>query len=196
MPPKPRQIKIEQRSALANMQALETKSSEELEKETKLRSAAQAILGARAAERFDAQATRAHFQKALAAARPQERMQLRRMADAAIASAERRPNELKAAMERLGQAPPSGRQLLMLRFLALLSPPPGSGALTRVRGILIVVALVVALVAVGLGVVELISLPFGGVGLATGLVLGVLVVLAALAVMALLGRRRQARAGR
>ena len=169
MPPKPRQIKIEQRSALANMQALETKSSEELEKETKLRSAAQAILGARAAERFDAQATRAHFQKALAAARPQERMQLRRMADAAIASAERRPDDLKIAMERLGQTPPSGRQLLLLRFLALLSPPPGASTLTRVRGILIVVALVIAVIALALGIVELISLPFGGVGLIGGL---------------------------
>jgi len=193
MPPKPRQIKIEQRNAIANMQALENKSSEELEKETKLRSAAQAILGARAAERFDAQATRAHFQKALAAARPQERMQLRRMADAAIASAERRPDDLKIAMERLGQAPPSGRQLLLLRFLALLSPPPGSGTLTRVRGIVIVIALVLAVLALGLGIVELISLPFGGVGLISGLLLGALLVLAVLGVMALLGRRRQAR---
>ncbi|HZO35547.1 MAG TPA: hypothetical protein VFB41_01595 [Solirubrobacteraceae bacterium] len=193
MPPKPRQIKIEQRSALANMQALETKSSEELEKETKLRSAAQAILGARAAERFDAQATRAHFQKALAAARPQERMQLRRMADAAIASAERRPDDLKIAMERLGQAPPSSRQLLLLRFLALLSPPPGSSTLTRARGILIVIALVVGVIALGLGIVELISLPFGGVGLISGLLLGALLVIAVLGVMALLGRRRQSR---
>ena len=192
MPPKPRQIKIEQRSAQASMQALETKSSEELEKETRFRSAAQAILGARAAERFDAQATRAHFQKALAAARPQERMQLRRMADAAIASAERRPGDLKAAMERLGQAPPSNRQLLMLRFVALLSPPPGASLLVRVRGLLTVLAIIAVLIALGLGIVELVSLPFGGVGIVGGVLLGILVVLATLGVMALLGRRRQA----
>src|SRR6476619_2143074 len=161
MPPKPRQIKIEQRSALASMQELETRSSEELERETKFRSAAQAILGARAAERFDAQAARSHFQKALAAARPQERMQLRRMADAAIASAERRPDALKEAMERLGQAPPSNRQMIILRLLALLNPPPGSSAVVRVRGILIIVLMVVAVLAVGLGIVELVSLPFG-----------------------------------
>jgi hypothetical protein len=194
MPPKPRQIKIEQKSALANMQALETRSNEELASETKLRSAAQAILGARAAERFDAQAARSHFQKAIAAARPQERMQLRRMADAAIASAERRPDALKAAMERLGQAPPSGRQMLVLRLLALLNPPPGSSGLIRARGILIVVLLVVALLAVGFGIVELVSLPFGGVGIGGGLLLGLLVVVVALGILTLLGRRRQAAA--
>ena len=194
MPPKPRQIKIEQRGALANMQALETKSSEELERETKFRAAAQAILGARAAERFDAAATRAHFQKAISAARPQERMQLRRMADAAIASAERRPDDLKAAMERLGQTPPSGRQLLMLRFLALLSPPPGATMLTRVRGIVIVLLIAAVLIAIGFGIVQLIALPFGGVGVIGGVLLGVLVVILALGIMALIGRRRQARA--
>ena len=194
MPPKPRQIKIEQRSALANMQALETKSNEELESETKLRAAAQAILGARAAERFDAQATRTHFQKAIAAARPQERMQLRRMADAAIASAERRPDALKEAMERLGQAPPSSRQMMILRLLALLNPPPGSSPLVRVRGILVIVLLVALVLAVGFGVVTLISLPFGGVGLLPGLLLGAVAVVVILGVLALLGRRRQARA--
>src|SRR6266567_4208180 len=100
---KPRQIRIEQRSALAAMQSLEQKSDEQLEAETKYRAAAQAILGARAAERYDAKAARAHFQRALAAARPQERMQLRRMADASLALAERRPDDLKQAVERLGK---------------------------------------------------------------------------------------------
>ncbi len=42
------------------------------------------------------------FQKALAAARPQERLQLRRMADASLALAERRAGDLKAATEKLG----------------------------------------------------------------------------------------------
>ena len=84
------------------MQALETRTDEELEAETKLRAGAQAILGARAAERYDAKAAREHFRKAIAAARPQERMQLRRMADASLALAERRPDDLKQAVERLG----------------------------------------------------------------------------------------------
>jgi len=191
---KQRQIRMEQRSPLAAMQRLETLSDEELEKETKYKSAALAILGARASERYDAKAARAYFQRAIAAARPQERMQLRRMADASLALAERRPDDLKEAVERLGQAPPSGRQLLLLRFMGLVAPPPGSSVLLRARGILTVLVLVAALLAVGLGLVELISLPFGGIGLAGGLLLGLLVVLVVLAVLALVGRRRQARA--
>ena len=122
---KQRQIKIEQRSALAAMQQLETRSDEELEREQKFRAAAQAILGARAAERYDAAKAREHFRKAIAAARPQERMQLRRMADASLALAERRPDDLKQAVERLGQAPPSSRQLLLLRVMGLARAAAG-----------------------------------------------------------------------
>jgi hypothetical protein len=194
MAPKQRQIRIEQRSALGAMEALETKSDEELAAETKLRAAAQAILGARAAERYDPKAARAHFQKAIAAARPQERMQLRRMANASIALAERRPDDLKEAVERLGQTPPSGRQLLALRFMGLLVPPPGSSIWVRLRGWATILGVIVLLLAIGLGVVELVSLPFGGVGVAGGLLLGLLVVVAAIGVLALFGRRRQKKA--
>src|SRR4051794_24703836 len=194
MPPKPRQIKVEQRSALAAMQQLEQRSDEELEREQKYRAAAQAILGARAAERYDADAARAYFRRAIAAARPQERMQLRRMADASLALAERRPDDLKQAVERLGQAPPSSRQLLLLRFMGLVAPPPGAPLMLRVRGIVLIILLIVALLAIGLGLVELISLPFGGVSLGGGLLLGLLVVVAALGILALVGRRRQAKA--
>jgi hypothetical protein len=192
---KQRQIKIEQRGALAAMQALETKSDEELAGETKLRAGAQAILGARAAERYDAKAAREHFRKAIAAARPQERMQLRRMADASLALAERRPDDLKEAVERLGQTPPTNRQLMMLRLMGFVVPPPGSSVLLRIRGYLSIVAIIVVLLLIGLAVVELISLPFGGgVGVGEGLLLGVLVVIAVLGVLALFGRRRQAKA--
>jgi len=192
--PKQRQIKIEQKSALAAMERLETRSSEELEGEAKYRAAAQAILGARAAERYDAKTARAHFQRAIAAARPQERMQLRRMANASLALAERRPDDLKEAVQRLGQAPPTGRQLLALRFMGLVVPPPGSSILLRLRGWAVVLGIVLLLMALGLGIVELVSLPLGGVGIAGGLLLGLLVVAAALGILALLGRRRQRRA--
>src|SRR5436190_22130042 len=141
MPPKQRQIRIEQRGALAAMQALETKSDEELEAETKFKSAAQAILGARAAERYDAKAARAHFQRALAAARPQERLQLRRMADASLALAERRADDLKRATERLGVEAPSTRQLRGLRLMGLVAPPASAGIVVRVRGIILVILL-------------------------------------------------------
>jgi len=191
---KPRQMRIEQRGALAAMQALETRSDEELEAETKYKAAAQAILGARASERYDATAARQHFQRAIAAARPQERMQIRRMADASLALAERRAGDLKDAVEKLGQEAPTGRQLLALRFMGLIAPPPSAGILMRVRGILILLALVALLLAVGLGIVELISLPFGGISLFGGLVLGAVLVAVALGVATLLGRRRQAKA--
>ena len=105
---KPRQIQMEQRGALAAMQKLESRSDEELEAETRFKAAAQAILGARAAERMDAKRAREHFRAAIAAARPQERLQLRRMAEASLALAERRAGDLKAAAEKLGQAPPTG----------------------------------------------------------------------------------------
>ena len=194
MPPKQRQIRIEQRGAVEAIQALEQRTDEELEGETKFKSAALSILGARAAERFDADQARAYFQRAIAAARPQERMQIRRMADASLALAERRPGDLRDAVQRLGQEPPSGRQMLALRAMGLLIPPTSAGILARVRGILLIVLLVIVLLALGLGVVELISLPFGGLGIAPGVLLGLFLVIAVLAVVALIGRRRRDRA--
>jgi len=194
MPPKQRQIKIEQRGAFEAIQALEQRTDEELEGETKFKSAALSILGARAAERFDADQARAYFQRAIAAARPQERMQIRRMADASLALAERRPGDLKEAVERLGQTPPTGRQMFALRAMGLLMPPGSAGILARVRGVLLILLLIIALLAIGLGVVELIALPFGGLGLAPGILLGLFVVIAALAIVALVGRRRRDRA--
>jgi hypothetical protein len=194
MAPKQRQIRIEQRGGLEAIQALERRSDAELESETKNKSAAMAILGARAAERFDADKARSYFQRAIAAARPQDRMQLRRMADASLALAERRAGDLKEAVERLGQEPPSGRQMLALRAMGLLLPPSSAGILARVRGILLIVVLLVVLIAVGFGVVELISLPFGGLSVPAGLLLGLFVVIAALAIIAAIGRRRRERA--
>jgi hypothetical protein len=194
MAPKQRQVRIEQRGGLEAIQALEQRSDEELEGETKYKSAALAILGARAAERFDAEQSRAYFQRALAAARPQERMQLRRMADASLALAERRAGDLKSAVERLGQTPPTGRQMFALRAMGLLIPPGSAGILARLRGILLILILIIVLLAVGLGIVELVSLPFGGLGLAPAILLGLFVVIAVLGVAAAIGRRRRDRA--
>jgi hypothetical protein len=188
MPPKPRQIRIEQRGALAAMEALQERSDEELMREQKFKAAALAILGARAAERYDADASREYFRRAIAASRPQERMQLRRMADASLALAERRPDDLKAAVERLGQAPPSGRQLFLLRVMGFLAPPASAPWYMKVRGFLLIVLVVV------FGIVKLVALPFGGVGTGLGLILGVVVVLAILGGLALFGRLRQQRA--
>jgi hypothetical protein len=194
VPPKQRQIRVEQRGALAAMQQLEARSDEELAGEQKHKAAAQAILGARAAERYDAAAARKHFQRAIAAARPQERMQLRRMADASLALAERRPDDLKEAVERLGQQAPSRRQLFLLRLMGLLAPPPGSGPMARVRGIGMIVLIMIVLLVLGFGIAKLVALPFGGVGTFGAVLLGLLILAVALGALALVGRRRQAKA--
>src|SRR3954471_17236594 len=194
MPPKQRQIRVESKTALAAMLRLESRSDEELEAETRYKAAAQALLGARAAERMDAKRAREHFWTAIAAAPPQERLQLRRMAEASLALAERRPGNLKAAAEKLGQAPPSNRQLLLLRFMGLIAPPPGASVWLRARGILLIIVLVVALLALGWGIVQLVSLPFGGIGAGVSIFWGFLLVCVALGVLFLFGRRRQKRA--
>jgi hypothetical protein len=194
MPKQQRMMRVEQRSQLAAMQQLESRSDEELEAETKFKAAAQAILGARAAERYDAKAARAHFQRALAAARPQERLQLRRMADASLALAERRADDLKRATERLGVEAPTNRQLLGLRFMGLVAPPKSAGTLARVRGILIIISLVVAILLLGFGIVSLVALVTGGLSLDLRIFWGFVLVVVAIGVLAFFGRRRQRKA--
>ena len=191
---KQRQVRVEQKSALAAMSALELRSDEELMSETKHRAAAQAILGARAAERYDAARAREHFRKAIAAARPQERMQLRRMAEASLALAERRPDDLKAAVEKMGQQAPSNRQLFVLRLMGMISPAQGASTLMKIRSGLILFAIVVGLLAIGYGISMLVLLPFGGGGALGTFGLGIFIVIVALAVLALVGRRKQAKA--
>ncbi|HVF78553.1 MAG TPA: hypothetical protein VNA28_09665 [Solirubrobacteraceae bacterium] len=189
---KQRQVRVEQKSALAAMSQLETRSDDELLAETRHRAAAQAILGARASERYDAKAAREHFRKAIAAARPQERMQLRRMAEASLALAERRPDDLKAAVEKLGQQAPSSRQLFVLRLMGLIAPPQGASTLMKVRGGLIILAMVVGLLAIGFGVASLVLLPFGGGSVLGASSLGIVIVIIALALLAFFGKRKQA----
>jgi hypothetical protein len=189
-----RTMRIEQRSQLAAMQQLESRSDEELEAETKFRAAAQAILGARAAERYDAKAARAHFQRAIAAARPQERLQLRRMADASLALAERRADDLKVAAERLGVEAPTTRQLRGLKFMGLIAPPKSAGLLARIRGVVLIILLVVLILALGFAIVKLISLPFGGLSTDLNIFYGLALVAVVIGVLAYFGRKRQKRA--
>jgi hypothetical protein len=194
MPKQQRTMRVEQRSQLAMMQQLESRSDDELESETKYKAAAQAILGARAAERYDAAKARSHFQRAIAAARPQERMQLRRMADASLALAERRAGDLKKATERLGVESPTNRQLRGLQFLGLVMPPKSAGTLARVRGVVLVIVLIIAVLALAFGIVKLIALPFGGISLDLSIFYGLALVVIAVGVLVYFGRRRQRRA--
>jgi hypothetical protein len=121
-------------------------------------------------------------------------MQLRRMADASLALAERRPDDLKQAVERLGQAPPSNRQLFLLRLMGFLAPPASAPWYLKARGFLLILLLVIVLLAVGFGIVQLVALPFGGASTLVSLLLGIVVIAAILGALALFGRRRQARA--
>src|SRR3984885_2516055 len=189
-----RMRRIETRSQLAAIEQLEGRSDEELEGETKYRVAAQALLGDRAAQRYDAKAARAHFQRAIAASRPQERLQLGRLADASLALAERRADDLKRATERLGVEAPPNRQLRGLRFMGLVAPPKSAGTLARVRGVLIIVALVVGILLLGFGIVSLVALAAGGMSLDLRIFWGFVLVVVAIGVLAFFGRRRQRKA--
>jgi hypothetical protein len=194
MPKQQRTMRIEQRSQLAAIQQMEGRSDEELEAETKFKAAAQAILGARAAERYDAKTARAHFQRALAASRPQERVQLRRMADASLALAERRADDLKKATERLGVEAPTSRQLRGLRIMGLVAPPASAGALARIRGILLIIAFIVLVLAVGFGIVYGIGAAAGGISVDLAIFYGFVLVLVVVGVLVFLGRRKQKKA--
>jgi len=178
---------------LGAMQQLESRTDEQLLSESRHRAAARAILGGRAAERYDAAQARRYFNEAMAGAHPQERPALRQMMKASLALAERRPDDLRDAVEKLGQTPPTNRQLLMLRFMGLVAPAAAAGTIARVRGVLVVLAIIVVLLAVGYGLAELIFLPFGGIGFLSGLLVALLIVAAVLGVLALAGRRRQAK---
>ena len=180
--------------ALAAIPQLESRTDEQLQGESRHRVAAKAILGARAAERYDAKAARAYFNEALAGAHPQERPALRQMMKASLALAERRPDELRDAMEKLGQDAPSGRQMFMLRMMGLLIPPASAGIVARIRGILLIVFIVIALLAIGTGIVQAIGLIFGGIGVGSSIFFGFLLVVVALGILVFVGRRRQAKA--
>jgi len=192
---KQKQIKMQvQMGALAAIPQLESRTDEQLQGESRHRVAAKAILGARAAERYDAKAARAYFNEALAGAHPQERPALRQMMKASLALAERRPDELRDAMEKLGQEAPSGRQMFMLRMMGLLIPPASAGIVARIRGIVLLVLIVILLLAVGTGIVQAIGLIFGGIGVGSSVFFGFLLVVAAIGILVFIGRRRQAKA--
>src|SRR3954468_12240328 len=180
--------------SLGAIQQLEDRTDEQLRSESKHRAAARAILGARAAEKYDVKQARAYFNEALAACNPRERPALRPLMKASLAQAERKPEELKEAMEKLGQEPPTSRQLFVLRLMGLIAPPQNASRLQRARGFALLLLLVLVLLAVGFGIAKLVALPFGGVGTLGAILIGVLIIVVVLGVLTLFGRRRQARA--
>ena len=82
----------------------------------------------------------------------------------------------------------------MLQLMGYIAPPPGSSFVRRAAGVLLVIAIVVVLLALGWGIVQLVALPFGGIGAGVSVFWGFLLVAVVLGVMAFVGRRRQKRA--
>jgi hypothetical protein len=115
------------------------------------------------------------------------------MAEASLALAERRAGDLKAATEKLGGTPPTNRQLLMLRLMGIIAPPASAGIVRRIGGIVLIVLFIVAVMALAFGIVNLVALPFGGIG-ATAWFYAFLLVVVAFGVLFFFGRRRQAAA--
>src|SRR3954468_10322961 len=145
---------------LGAIQQLEDRTDEQLLSESKHRAAARAILGARAAEKYDAKQARTYFNEAPAGGNPRERPQLRQLMKASLAQAERKPDELKEAMEKLGQTPPSNRQLLVAGRMGAIPPPGDAPRRQRVGGFLLLLLIVFVLPALGFGLAELVALRF------------------------------------
>src|SRR4029078_12186389 len=62
----------------------------------------------------------------------------------------------------------------------------------RLRGVALLVLLVIVVLAVGLGIVELIALPFGGISTGPAIFFGFLLVAVVIGVLVVIGRRRPA----
>jgi phosphoglycerol transferase MdoB-like AlkP superfamily enzyme len=79
-------------------------------------------------------------------------------------------------------------------MMGLLIPPASAGIVARIRGILLIILIVILLLAIGTGIVQAIGLIFGGIGVGSSVFFGFFLVVAALGVLVLIGRRRQAKA--
>jgi hypothetical protein len=116
------------------------------------------------------------------------------MAEASLALAERRAGDLKVAAEKLGQTPPSNRQLFALRAMGIIAPPASAGILRRVGGILLLILAIAVAILLGWAIVKLVALPFGGIGTGVAFFWGFMLLAVVLVVLIVLGRRRQKRA--
>ena len=79
----------------------------------------------------------------------------------------------------------------MLRLMGVIAPPASAGMPRRVAGVLLIIAIVIVLLALGWGIVQLVALPFGGLDPALSIFWGFLLVVVVIGVAAFFGRRRQ-----
>jgi uncharacterized membrane protein len=115
------------------------------------------------------------------------------MADASLALAERRPDDLKKATERLGVEGPTTKQLRGLRLMGLVAPPSSAGALARVRGIVLLILLIAVVFGIGFGIITGIAAAAGGLSTGVKFFYDIVLILIVVGVFAYLGRRRQKR---
>ena len=78
--------------------------------------------------------------------------------------------------------------------MGVIAPPASAGVPRRVLGVVLLVLAVIVAILIGVGIVKLIALPFGGIGTAVSFFWGFLLVCIVLGVLILFGRRRQKRA--
>ena len=78
--------------------------------------------------------------------------------------------------------------------MGLIAPPASAGMLMRTRGVVLVILLIVGLLALGFGLIELVSLPFGGISVDLAIFYGFLLVAVVIGGLAYYGRRRQRKA--
>ena len=81
-----------------------------------------------------------------------------------------------------------------LKLMGLVAPPKTAGLIPRVRGIVLVILLVILVLALGFGIVKLISLPLGGISTDLNIFYGLVLVAIAIGALAYFGRKRQKRA--
>ena len=74
--------------------------------------------------------------------------------------------------------------------MGVVAPPASAGILRRILGVLIVIAAIVLALVLGWGIVNLIALPFGGIGVVAWF-WGFLLVALVLGGLVFFGRRRQ-----
>ena len=78
--------------------------------------------------------------------------------------------------------------------MGIVAPPPSAGIARRIGGILLLILAVILAILLGWAIVQLIALPFGGIGTGVSFFWGFLLVCIVLGGLIVYGRRRQKRA--
>jgi membrane protein implicated in regulation of membrane protease activity len=78
--------------------------------------------------------------------------------------------------------------------MGVIAPPSSAGILRRIGGILLLILAIVVAILIGWGIVQLIALPFGGIGTAVSFFWSFVLLVVVLGVLIVVGRRRQKRA--